>query len=125
MQDVKSLTDAGDFGSFGRYEEVPVSKMAPEMKGAYDYTMQLRGIVPGPHKIWLANATLSRTIVPIGEYYQKQSTLTKAEKEIVPVVPHARRPPACGPQEPEKISDKLGPNPAETTEPPDVGLPTE
>jgi hypothetical protein len=25
MQDVKSLTDAGDFGSFGRYEEVPVS----------------------------------------------------------------------------------------------------
>jgi 4-carboxymuconolactone decarboxylase len=66
MQDVKSLTDAGDFGSFGRYEEVPIAHMTPEMKEAYEYTMQLRGIVPGPHKIWLANAALSQTIVPVG-----------------------------------------------------------
>ena len=125
MQDVKSLTDAGDFGSFGRYEEVPVSKMAPEMKGAYDYTMQLRGIVPGPHKIWLANATLSRTIVPIGAYYQKQSTLTKAEIEIVTVLTNARWHSAYGTYEHEKIADKLGHIPAETTEYLVVGLPTE
>jgi hypothetical protein len=55
MQDVKSLIDAGDFGSFGRYEEVAVAQMSPTMKEAYEYTMQLRGVVPGPHKIWLAN----------------------------------------------------------------------
>ena len=90
MQNVKSLIDAGDFGSFGRYEEVAVAQMAPAMKEAYEYTMQLRGIVPGPHKIWLANAALSRTIVPVGAYYQKQSTLTKAEIEIVTVLTTAR-----------------------------------
>ena len=76
MQDVKSFTDAGDFGSFGRYEEVPIAHMAPEMKEAYEYTMQLRGIVPGPHKIWLANAALSQTIVPIGAYFTKSNLLS-------------------------------------------------
>ena len=116
MQDVKSLTDAGDFGSFGRYEEVPIAQMAPEMKEAYDYTMQLRGIVPGPHKIWLANAALSRTIVPIGAYYQKQSTLTKAEIEIVTVLTNARWHSAYGTYEHEKIAEKLGHIPAKTTE---------
>jgi 4-carboxymuconolactone decarboxylase len=125
MQDVKSLTDAGDFGSFGRYEEVLGSQMAPEMKGAYDCTTQLRGIVPGPHKIWLANATLSRTIVPIGAYYQKQSTLTKAEIEIVTVLTNARWHSAYGTYEHEKIAEKLGHIPAMTTERLIAGLPTE
>jgi hypothetical protein len=123
MQDVKSLTDAGDFGSFGRYEEVPIAHMAPEMKEAYEYTMQLRGIVPGPHKIWLANAALSQTIVPIGAYYQKQSTLTKAEIEIVTVLTNARWHSAYGTYEHEKIAEKLGHIPAKTTECLIAGLP--
>ena len=76
MHDGKGLTEAGDFGSFGRYDEVALAQMTPEMKEAYEHTMKLRGIVPGPHKIWLANAKLSRMIVPIGAYYQKESTLT-------------------------------------------------
>ena len=42
MQDVKSLTDASDFGSFGRYEEVALAQMAPAMKEAYEFTMHLR-----------------------------------------------------------------------------------
>jgi len=70
------------FGTFGRYEETPVDQMSPEMKDAYDYTMRLRGLVPGPHKIWLANPKLSKTIVQTGAYYQTESTLTKAEIEI-------------------------------------------
>ena len=123
MQDVKSLTDAGDFGSFGRYEEVPVAHMSPETKEAYDYTMQLRGIVPGPHRIWLANAMLSRTIVPVGAYYQNQSTLTKAEIEIVTVLTNARWHSAYGTYEHEKIAGKLGHSPAETTECLIAGLP--
>jgi 4-carboxymuconolactone decarboxylase len=123
MQDVKSLTDAGDFGSFGRYEEVPVAHMSPETKEAYEYTMQLRGIVPGPHRIWLANAMLSRTIVPVGAYYQNQSTLTKAEIEIVTVLTNARWHSAYGTYEHEKIAGKLGHSPAETTECLIAGLP--
>jgi 4-carboxymuconolactone decarboxylase len=125
MQDVKSLIDAGDFGSFGRYEEVAVAQMSPAMKEAYEYTMQLRGVVPGPHKIWLANAALSRTIVPVGAYYQKQSTLTKAEIEIVTVLTTARWRSAYGTYEHEKIAEKLGQIPAKTTECLIAGLPAE
>ena len=125
MQDVKSLIDAGDFGSFGRYEEVAVAQMSPTMKEAYEYTMQQRGIVPGPHKIWLANAALSRTIVPVGAYYQKQSTLTKAEIEIVTVLTTARWRSAYGTYEHEKIAEKLGQIPAKTTECLIAGLPAE
>jgi len=124
MQDVKSLTGAGDFGTFGRYEEVPVPKMTAGMKEAYEYTMQLRGIVPGPHKIWPANATLSRTIVPVGAYYQKQSTLTKAEIEIVTVLTNARWHSAYGTYEHEKIAEKLGHIPAEIIACMIAGLPT-
>jgi 4-carboxymuconolactone decarboxylase len=125
MQDVKSLTDAGDFGSFGRYEEVPVAHMSPEMKEAYEYTKQLRGLVPGPHKIWLANAALSRTIVSVGAYYQKESKLTKAEIEIITMLTNARWHSAYGTYEHEKIAEKLGHIPAKTTECLIVGLPTE
>jgi 4-carboxymuconolactone decarboxylase len=125
MQDVKGLTDAGDFGSFGRYDEVALAQMTPEMKEAYEHTMKLRGIVPGPHKIWLANAKLSRTIVPIGAYYQKESTLTKAEIEIVTVLTNARWHSAYGTYEHEKIAEKLGHIPAETTERLIAGLPAE
>ena len=72
-----------DFGTFGRFTETPVADMSPEARDAYDFTKGLRGLVPGPHKIWLANPKLSKTIVPTGAYFQSQSTLTKAEIEIV------------------------------------------
>lgn len=74
--------NATDFGTFGRFTETPVEAMGPQMKDAYDHTMALRGMVPGPHKIWLANPKLSKTIVAVGAYFQTQSTLTKAEIEI-------------------------------------------
>jgi 4-carboxymuconolactone decarboxylase len=71
-----------DFGTFGRFTETPVADMPEDMRQAYDFTLSLRGLVPGPHKIWLANPELSRTIVPTGAYFQTRSTLTKAEIEI-------------------------------------------
>lgn len=77
------MTDSSDFGTFGRFTETPVEAMSPDMKGAYEFTRELRGLVPGPHKIWLANPKLSKTIVPTGAYYQRESTLSKAEIEIV------------------------------------------
>ncbi|MGA7135879.1 MAG: carboxymuconolactone decarboxylase [Mycobacterium sp.] len=77
------MSDPTDFGTFGRFTETPVENMPTEMKAAYDFTRRLRGLVPGPHKIWLANPRLSQTIVPAGAYFQTDSTLTKAEIEIV------------------------------------------
>lgn len=112
----KKLRKPEDFGTFGRYREVPVAAMSPEMKDAYDYTVQLRGIVPGPHKIWLANAKLSRTIVPVGSYYQKQSTLSKTEIEIVTILTNARWLSAYGTYEHEGIGELLGHLPPETVQ---------
>jgi 4-carboxymuconolactone decarboxylase len=113
---MKGLTDEGDFGSFGRYQEVPLAQMTPEMRDAYERTMHLRGIVPGPHKIWLANPGLSNTIVPIGAYFQEDSALTKAEIEIVTVLTNARWHSAFSTYEHEKIGEKLGHLPSEKVE---------
>ncbi|MDT5289306.1 MAG: 4-carboxymuconolactone decarboxylase [Mycobacterium sp.] len=76
------MTDNSDSGAFGRYQEVPVEHLAPEMKAAYDFTLGMRGHLPGPSKIWLANPKLLQTITPTGAYFQTESTLTKAEIEI-------------------------------------------
>ena len=76
------MSTTADFGTFGRFVETPLNDMAPDTRTAYDFTVQLRGLVPGPHRIWLANPTLSTTIVPTGAYFQRNSTLTKAEIEI-------------------------------------------
>jgi 4-carboxymuconolactone decarboxylase len=105
-----------DFGTFGRYTEVPVAKMTKSMKEAYDFTMQLRGLVPGPHRIWLTNPILSRTIVPTGLYYQKESTLTKAEIEIVTSITTSRWLSGYASYEHERIGTLLGHLPAETVE---------
>ena len=57
-------TDTSDFGTFGRFVETPVGEMSPDMREAYAFTRELRGLVPGPHKIWLAKPTLSKTMRP-------------------------------------------------------------
>jgi 4-carboxymuconolactone decarboxylase len=102
------MSDNPDFGTFGRFSETPADEMPADMKDAYDFTMKLRGLVPGPHKIWLANPTLSRTIVPTGAYYQTESTLTKAEIEIVTNVINGRWGAAYGNYEHEKIGIEQG-----------------
>ena len=102
-----------DFGSFGRFQETPVADMSADMRAAYDFTLELRGQVPGPHKIWLANPTLSKTIVPTGKYYQTQSTLTKAEIEIITNVINSRWLAAYSNYEHEKIGEDAGHLPPE------------
>ena len=76
------MTENSDSGTFGRYQEVPVEHLAPEMKAAYEFTVGMRGSLPGPSKIWLANPRLLQNITPTGAYFQTESTLTKAEIEI-------------------------------------------
>jgi len=78
------------------------------MKAAYDFTMSLRGLVPGPHKIWLANPTLSQTIVPTGAYFQTKSTLTKAEIEIVTNLINGKWLAVYGNYEHEIIGERFG-----------------
>ncbi len=115
---------SSDFGSFGRFQEQPIADMSPDMKEAYDFTVKLRGQVPGPHKIWLANPKLSKTIVPTGAYYQTESSLTKAEIEIVTNVTNGRWLAAYANYEHEMIGEKQGHLSAESTQALIAGLPT-
>lgn len=102
------MGDHTDFGTFGRFTETPVSEMDAEMRSAYEYTLKLRGLVPGPHKIWLANPTLSRTIVPTGAYFQTESSLTKSEIEIATNVINGHWAAAYANYEHEKIGVEQG-----------------
>ena len=85
--------------------------------------MGLRGVVPGPHRIWLANPALSKTIVPTGEYFQKHSTLTKAEIEIVTNLITAQWRSAYASYEHENIGEEQGHLDPETVQRLIAGLP--
>jgi 4-carboxymuconolactone decarboxylase len=102
------MSSAPDFGTFGRFVETPVDEMEPPMKQAYEFTRGLRGLVPGPHKIWLANPALSTTIVPTGAYFQQHSTLSKAEIEIATVLVAAHWRSAYAAYEHEIIAERDG-----------------
>jgi 4-carboxymuconolactone decarboxylase len=119
-----SMSQNSDFGTFGRFVETPVEKMPADMREAYDFTKQLRGIVPGPHKIWLANPKLSRAVVPTGAYFQTQSTLNKAEIEIVTNVINSRWLAAYSNYEHEQIAEKQGGLAPDKIEAIIAGLPT-
>ncbi len=118
------MADNPDFGTFGRFKETPVADMSPDMKAAYDFTMKLRGQVPGPHKIWLSNPKLSETIVPIGAYFQTKSTLTKGEIEIVTSIINSRWLAAYSNYEHEKIGEGAGHLPPEKVQALIADLPT-
>ncbi|MGA6152742.1 carboxymuconolactone decarboxylase family protein [Stenotrophomonas sp. NPDC087984] len=116
--------DPEDFGTFGRYVETPVDEMPPEMRGAYEYTRRLRGLVPGPHRIWLANPELLTAIVPTGAYFQTDSSLSKAEIEIVTNVVTGHWLSAYATYEHEKIGVALGGLDPRQVEALIAGLPT-
>jgi 4-carboxymuconolactone decarboxylase len=118
------MSENPDFGTFGRFIETPVDKMPADMREAYEFTKKLRGIVPGPHRIWLSNPTLSKTVVPTGAYYQTQSTLKKAEIEIATNVINSRWLAAYSNYEHEAIAEQQGRLPPEKVEALIAGLPT-
>ena len=118
------MSEASDFGTFGRFEQTSVGDMPTDMKEAYDFTMKLRGLVPGPHRIWLANPELSKTVVPIGAYYQTRSTLTKPEIEIATNLVNGRWSAAYSNYEHEIIGEKAGGLPPEKVEAMIAGRPT-
>ena len=118
------MSDQADFGTFGRYAEVAPEAMSPEMRDAYDFTMKLRGLVPGPHKIWLANPKLSKTIVPTGAYFQTESTLSKAEIEIATNAINSMWRAAFANYEHESIGEEQGKLDSEKVQHIIAGLPT-
>ena len=77
------MAQQSEFGTSGRYTEIPLDRMTPAQRTAYDQTVKARGQVPGPYKIWLQNDALETALVPIGVYYQEKMTLSEAEREIV------------------------------------------
>src|ERR1700744_4905440 len=124
MNATSNLSTDTDLGTFGRFVETPVDEMDPETRSAYDFTLRLRGLVPGPHKIWLANPALAETIVPTGAYFQTSSSLSKAEIEIVTGVINSRWGAAYANYEHEKIAEEKGHLPAAAAESILAGLPT-
>jgi 4-carboxymuconolactone decarboxylase len=119
-----AMSDETVFGTFGRYTELPLGEMPEDMRQAYDYTLKLRGEVPGPHKIYLSNPKLLRTIVPTGTYFQTASTLAKAEIEIVTNVINGRWAAAYANHEHEKIGIEQGQLEPEKVAALIAGLPT-
>ena len=69
--------------TFGRYAEIPTEQLTPEQRDAYEYILRLRGMCPGPYRIWLQNPALLKAMTPIGVYFQQGLQITKAEREIV------------------------------------------
>ncbi len=117
------MSEASDFGTFGRYNELPFDDMTADQKKAYNFTMRLRGQVPGPHKIWVENAKLNEVIVPVGAYYQGHSSLTKAEIEIATNLINGRWLAAYSNYEHEMIGEKAGGLPPEKVQALIAGLP--
>jgi 4-carboxymuconolactone decarboxylase len=111
------------FGTFGRYTEIPLDQMTPEQRTAYDFEVKERGEVPGPHKIWLQNSKLLEVMIPVGTYFQKNPSLSDAEREIVVNLINGKWHAAYSNYEHEMIGEKAG-LPPEKVQALIAGLPT-
>ena len=61
-----------DFGTFGRYSEIPVDQMTSEQRKGYELVVQERGEAPGPYKIFIQIPTCCRCS------FLSESTFNKA-----------------------------------------------
>ena len=68
--------------TFGRYAEIPFDKMTPEQQDGYRATMEARGRLPGPAKIWVHNPKLAKAIAPLGAHFRGPYSLSEREREI-------------------------------------------
>ncbi len=123
------MSETSDFGTFGRYTEIPLDKMSPDQKKAYEFTVKERAVfglgVDGPFKIWLQNPKLQEIMVPLGNYYHgRGSSLSKAEIEIATNLTTGRWLAAYPNYEHEKIAEQAGRLPPEKVQALIAGLPT-
>jgi 4-carboxymuconolactone decarboxylase len=118
------MSGTSDFGTFGRYTELPLDKMTADQKRAYEFTVKQRGEVPGPYKIWLQNPKLIEVMVPLGNYYRGHSSLSKAEIEIATNLTNAKWLAGYSNYEHEIIAERDGGLLPEKVEALIAGLPT-
>jgi 4-carboxymuconolactone decarboxylase len=118
------MSETSDFGTFGRYRELPLDRMTTDQKRAFEFTVKERGLVPGPYKIWLQNPKLMEVMVPLGAYYQAHSSLSKSEIEIATNLTNARWLAAYSNYEHEMIAENAGGLPPEKVQALIAGLPT-
>ena len=105
----KEMTVASDYGTFGRYTEIPLDQMTPAQRKGYDLVSGERGEVPGPYKILVQNPNLLEVLAPIGTYFQmSHSSLSDAEREIVVNLTNAKWHAAYSNYEHELIGEKAG-----------------
>ena len=72
--------------TFGRYAEIPYERMTQEQQDAYRSLLETRGRLPGPTKIWVENAKLSKAAGPLGAYFRTGYSLSEREREIAVVI---------------------------------------
>lgn len=111
------------FGTFGRFKEHLPEQMSDDERKAYDLVKGARGIVPGPYKIWVRNLKLTEVMVHMGNHYQAQHTLSKAEIEIAVILTNGRWMAAYSSYEHEWMAEILGGLPAEKVQALIAGLP--
>lgn len=68
--------------TFGRYAEIPFDKMTPEQQDGYKSTIESRGRLPGPAKIWVHNPKLAKVMGPLGAHFRTGYSLSEREREI-------------------------------------------
>ncbi|OYV00550.1 MAG: carboxymuconolactone decarboxylase [Burkholderiales bacterium PBB5] len=112
------------FGTFGRFKESPLDRMSDDERQAYDLVSGARGMVPGPYKIWVRNLKLTQVMVHMGNHYQAQHTLSKAEIEIAVLLTNGRWMAAYASYEHEWMAELLGGLPAAKVQALVAGLPT-
>jgi 4-carboxymuconolactone decarboxylase len=76
--------------TFGRYAEIPYERMTPEQQEGYRATMEARGRLPGPAKIWVHNPKLAKAIAPLGAHFRGGYSLSEREREIAVCVTLSR-----------------------------------
>jgi len=113
-----------DFGTWGRYKQIPLDKMTPDQKRIYQLTMKERGQVPGPYKVRLQNPKQIEVMVPLVAYYQGHFSSSKAEIEIGTNLTNGRWWAAYSNYEHEIIAEMEGGLPPLKVQAPIAGLPT-
>ena len=79
--------------TFGRYAEISRDDMTPAQREGYRATIEARGGLPGPSKIWVHNPELAKVAGPFGGHFQPgRYSLTEREREIAvcTIVSHFR-----------------------------------
>ena len=84
------MADRSTKATFGRYAEIPTEQMTPEQKEGLGVLMETRGRLPGPAKIYVHNARLSKVLGPLGAHFRSGYKLSMREREIAVCVISAK-----------------------------------